>query len=874
MNKLLRLYRNYIGEFINPLPVMIVAGFLTPLLVWIFDFVILKIPFSFSGIAQLHKMHPSLYIIDLVPVIFISLSLLYYYQHKERIVKINSQISERDKRLQKMAEFAKQIGEGNYSTTLDISEHNNALAQSLLIMRENLLANNKKDSEQSWIAEGKEIISDILRTHGKIDELSNLVIQALVKYVNLIQGALYLYDEDNKVLRNVATYAYNRKKYVNQEFKIGQGLVGACAYEMEYIYRTEIPDDYSTITSGILGDQKPRSILLVPLITDEKLQGIVEFATIEKEIPEKTIKFLTELGEIIARSVFNLRVNQRTEQLLKESQKMTRELQENEEQLRQNAEEMRATQEELQKSNEQLESNIQKVENAQKRLYSLLENASEIISIYDENMVLTYESPSVAKILGYTPEEMMGGKDMDRLTRKGENAMRQMFKQLLSSPHEPVTIQYTYMKKNGQKIFLETTGRNLLTDTAIKGIILNSSDITERKRAEKEERMRSKMQALSENSLDMILRLSTVGQFFYVNPMVETYTGQEIKDLLNKTLNEVDFSDILFNYFRDTIEKIKNNPEKTTTEITIPVKNAAGEEESRIMSFNAIPELNENELETILFVGHDITEAKRIEQEIQDKNRKIEDSINYAQRIQTSILPDNKVLHNTLSKSFIFYRPRDVVSGDFPWFFQKDDNVYIAAVDCTGHGVPGALLSFIGYFLLNNIVDHHGDPTASSIIDSLHYAVRRTLKQEDNEAEARDGMDIAFCKINYKKNELQFAGAHRPLYLLRNGELQEFKGDRKAIGGIPHRKKEENDFTNYVIQTKKGDKIFFFSDGLTDQLGGPEMKKYSPSRVREIIVENKHLTMSEFNSFFVRDFEEWKGDNKQIDDVLLIGIEF
>ena len=372
----------------------------------------------------------------------------------------------------------------------------------------------------------------------------------------------------------------------------------------------------------------------------------------------------------------------------------------------------------------------------------------------------------------------------------------------------------------------------------------------------------------------MILRLSTVGQFFYVNPMVETYTGIEIKDLLNKTLNEVNFSEILFNYFRDTIEQIKANPEKTTREITLPIKFEETDETGRIMSFNAIPEFNENELETILFVGHDITEAKRIEQEIQDKNKKIEDSINYAQRIQTSILPDNRILRETLSKSFIFYRPRDVVSGDFPWFFQKGDDIYIAAVDCTGHGVPGALLSFIGYFLLNNIVDHEGEHTAASIIDNLHYAVRRTLKQEDNEAEARDGMDIAFCKINYNKNELQFAGAHRPLYLLRKGELEEFKGDRKAIGGIPHRKKTEKDFTNYSIKTQSGDKIFFFSDGLTDQLGGPDIKKYSPARVREKIVENKDLTMSEFNSFFAKDFEDWRRGNKQIDDVLLIGIEF
>jgi PAS domain S-box-containing protein len=873
MKGLLKTYNKIFKEDTNLIPIAIVLGFMLPLLSWVIEIIIHKIHISPAGLIQLHKENPSLIVMDIVPIILISLAALVQFHLKEAKSQFDEKLKERDKRMKDMAEFAKQIGEGNYKTTLDIASNNDTLAQSLLIMRENLLLNHKKDTEQNWITEGKEIISDILRTHIKIDELTHKVIHSLVKYINVIQGALYMFDEEKKMLKNVATFAYNRKKHINQEFKIGYGLIGECAYEMDYIYLTEIPDDYATITSGILGDQKPRSILLVPLITNEKLQGVIEFASIDKEISELTIRFLKELGEIIARTIFNLRVNQRTEQLLIESQKMTHELQENEEQLRQNAEEMRATQEELQKSNEQLESNIQKVEDAQKRLHSLLENASEIISIYDEKMELLYESPSVVTILGFTPEEMMGGKDMDRLTRKGETAMRSMFKQLISKPSVPVTIQYTYMKKNGQKIFLETTGRNLLTDPAMKGIILNSTDITERKRAEKEERMRSKMQALSENSLDMILRLSTVGQFFYANPVVETYTGIDSKDLINKTLNEVNFADVLFNYFRETIEKIKAKPEKTSTEITIPMKIESAEEE-RIMSFAAIPEFNENELETILFVGHDITEAKRIEQEIQDKNRKIGDSINYAQRIQSSILPDNRVIREFIPQSFIFYRPRDVVSGDFPWYFKKDDDIYIAVVDCTGHGVPGALLSFIGYFLLNNIVDHETEHTAASILDNLHYRVRKTLKQEDNDAEARDGMDIAFCKINHQKKELQFAGAHRPLYLLRGDELEEFKGDRKAIGGIPHRRNLEKDFTNYVINYKRGDKVFFFSDGLSDQLGGSEITKYSPRRVREIIVGNKHLNMEEFNIFFAEDFKQWMGENKQIDDVLLIGIEF
>lgn len=851
---------------------VIVAGTLglTALVtVWILEFTTHEIAFSLKGIAQIHKANPSLWIIDLLPFLLVYVTYVVVKRHREKVSFLEEELKQKDQDINKNALFAKTIGEGNYNAPFQIGDDDDVLGKSLLVMRDNLLDNNKREAEQSWIAKGKDEVSYILRLHNNLGELSYEVLVKLIKYINIIQGALYIFDDDKKALINLATYAYNRKKFINQEFRIGQGLIGQCAYEQDIIYRTEIPDDYATITSGILGDKKPKSLIIVPLVTDEKLQGVIEFASIEDHIPELTIRFLKEMGEIIARTIFNLRINQKTEKLLLEAQQMTQELKENEEELRQNAEEMRATHEELEKSNLQLELKIQEVENAQKRLHSLLENASEIISIYSSSQKLTYISPSVTKILGYTPQEMMSGKDMDRLTRKGEQDINEMFHKLLESPRVPITIQYTFMKKDGTKLFLEVTGRNLLDDTAINGIILNSQDITERKRAEKEERMRSKMQALSENSPDMIMRLNTSGQFFYANPMVEEYLGIPVKDLINQTLNSVEFNESLATFLKDTIKSIKTSKTKVESDLTFNSK--LGE---TIMHISAIPEFNENELETILFVSHDITEAKRIELEIQDKNRKITESINYAQRIQTSILPNNRIIRQYLPKSFIYYKPRDVVSGDFPWFFIKEDSIYIAAVDCTGHGVPGALLSFIGYFILNNVVDHDVSYTASKVLDLLHYGVRKTLKQDRPDADARDGMDIALCKINLKRKELHYSGAHRPLYLLRNNELQELKGDRKAIGGIPHPKKEEKEFTNYLIEIKPDDKIFFFSDGMPDQVGGEDNRKYSPARIRELIMENQAMTMPQFNELFAKDFEQYMGDHKQIDDVLLIGIQF
>lgn len=849
--------------------IAILMGLLFPIAAWIIDISLKGIPFNLTNLVSIHKTNGVLWIIDIFPLVIMYVVWVQVKKHYNKVAILERELSQRDEDINKNALFAKRIGEGDYVSSFEIGGEDDILGKSLVLMRNNLLSNQKKEGEQNWIAKGKDEISYILRLHNNIEELSYEVLVKLILYINSVQGALYIYDEEKKILTNLATYAYNRKKYVQQEFRVGQGLIGECAYERDYIYRTELPDDYATITSGILGDKKPKSLLLIPLITDEKLEGVLEFATVDDEIPELTIRFLREVGEIIARTIFNLRINQKTEKLLQEAQQMTQELRENEEELRQNAEEMRATHEELEKSNAKLESKIKEVQNAQKRLHSLLENASEIISIYSSEKQLTYISPSVTKILGYTPNEMMSGKDFDRLTRKGESDFNEMFEQLLENPRIGITIQYTFMKKDGEKIFLEVTGRNLLDDPAIGGIIINSRDITERKRAEKEERMKSKMQSLSENSIDIIMRINTSGQFFYANPMVEQYLGIDYKDLINQTLTALEINPVLSNFIKDAIKNIKVNKEKMEGDISFDSKMG-----NVIMHIVAIPEFNENELETILFVGHDISEAKRIEMEIQDKNRKITESINYAQRIQTSILPNNRIIRQYLPKSFIYYHPRDVVSGDFPWFFLKDDYIYIAAVDCTGHGVPGALLSFIGYFTLNNVVDHDSSYTAGEILDNLHYGVRKTLKQDRPDADARDGMDIAFCKINPKKKELQYSGAHRPLFLLRKGELLEYKGNRKAIGGIPHPKKAEENFENYVIDIQTGDRVFFFSDGIVDQVGGEDKRKYSPQRVRDIILNNQKLSMPELSEVFSKDLEQFKGDIKQVDDILLIGIEF
>lgn len=820
--------------------------------------------FSFKSIVVIHR---SLLVwgIDIL-VIAVPLAILavYNYYHHQKD-KLANEISRLKEELNQSVDLAEKIGRGELD---DIEKDEGKLSETLFNLGTNLKNTKAKEEAYNWVSKGKEKISDILRTHNKINQLADDVIRGIIEYSGGVQGTLYLLEKDKLI--NIATYAHNRKRFERQEVSVGKGLIGEVAYEKEMIYRTEIPDDYFYITSGLLGDKKPKSLIVVPLLQEEELQGVFEIGYLQNSLPKQVLEFAKELSSVIGRTFYNLKINERTELLLQESQEMTVTLKKNEKQLQLNAAEMIEAQEELEKSNKLLEGHIQEVEHAQQRLEALLTNASEFISIYNEKQELVFESPSVRQILGYdADDENVTGMDPELMTPKGYRTINNLFQYLLVTPGGVQTAQYTYLKKNGEKLFLETTGKNLLHDPAIKGVIFNTQDITERKRAEKEERMKSRMQSLSENSPDMIIRINTGGKLVYVNPKVSDFVGVPAADLIKKRVTELSIDERFKSYMLDSLKQIRSSEEQIISEIEVEAS-----EQTLIMEIKAIPELNEDkELESVLFVAHDMTDFKKIEQEIKEKNKKISDSINYAQRIQTAILPDTQVLQEFFPRSFIFYRPKDVVSGDFPWMFKKDNHFYVAAVDCTGHGVPGALLSFIGYFLMNNIVNASASVTAAELLDKLHLDVRRTLRQDQEGANGRDGMDLALVKIDLESDEIQFAGAHNPLYYITNGELEVYKGSRKGIGGKPLPRKKEKDFENNVIQYKKGDQLFIFSDGLPDQVGGPKGRKYQSKRIREALEEGTNQTMAHFERHFSTDFYDWMGDYKQVDDVLLIGIE-
>jgi serine phosphatase RsbU (regulator of sigma subunit) len=254
--------------------------------------------------------------------------------------------------------------------------------------------------------------------------------------------------------------------------------------------------------------------------------------------------------------------------------------------------------------------------------------------------------------------------------------------------------------------------------------------------------------------------------------------------------------------------------------------------------------------------------------EIEIKNKAITDNISYAQRIQSAILPDIKLIYKALEQSFIFFRPKDIVSGDFYAFAEKNDRVLIIAGDCTGHGVSGAFMSMIGSSLLNQIINEKGIYQPDQILNHLNSAVIEALKQGENES--NDGMDLSICSFDLNKMELQFAGANRPMWLVRGQELSVFRPDKFPIGGLQMAKNRV--FTNTTVSLQKGDTIYIFTDGYADQFGGDRGKKLMTAKFKEILLAIQHKSMREQEQHLKAHFDSWKGRYEQVDDVLVIGI--
>ncbi len=255
--------------------------------------------------------------------------------------------------------------------------------------------------------------------------------------------------------------------------------------------------------------------------------------------------------------------------------------------------------------------------------------------------------------------------------------------------------------------------------------------------------------------------------------------------------------------------------------------------------------------------------------EIESQKKEIQDSINYAQNIQSAVLPDISEIEKHFAEMFVFYRPKDVVSGDFFWYSKTKDSVLIAAADCTGHGVPGAIMSMIGSYELNNSVTERGILQPDKILSHINVSLKHRLKQNGEHSKNKDGMDIVLCSFDLKNKAMQYAGANRPLYIVRDNKPLEFTPTKAAIGGYTD---DERKFDNNTIQLEKGDCIYMYTDGYSDQFGGLKNKKLTTKNFKNLLKSIANMNMKEQYTALEKYFYEWKGNFEQLDDVLVIGI--
>lgn len=404
------------------------------------------------------------------------------------------------------------------------------------------------------------------------------------------------------------------------------------------------------------------------------------------------------------------------------------------------------------------------------------------------------------------------------------------------------------------EFWASTTVTPILNDAGeIEKLLFIDADITRLKKAEKEI---AKLANFTQENTRPVIRIQADGAILYGND-----SGKIILRQWNVEVNQI----IKRRTVLLTLKKAMENGTEQTLNL------ACG---SRLYRLQFIPVMDKD---YVNIYGEDITEVQMAEKatrarflEIEQHNLNITDSINYARRIQEAILPDEDHIRRFFKNSFAMSKPKDIVSGDFFWIHEliPQREYILALADCTGHGVPGAMMSIIGHSLLNDIVENEKDP--ARILGILNKEIIKSLRQK-SQTDTSDGMDVSIIRIDLKKLEITFSGAYHHLYWM-NGSLNILKGDRQPIGGLYH--DNNRNFTNHKFQVHPGDSLYLLSDGYIDQFGGPRNKKFMSHRLSELIERSHKYSMQAQSFIYEKTFEEWRGGNEQIDDVSIIGIKF
>ncbi len=368
----------------------------------------------------------------------------------------------------------------------------------------------------------------------------------------------------------------------------------------------------------------------------------------------------------------------------------------------------------------------------------------------------------------------------------------------------------------------------------------------------------------------LIVVLNNDGSIDYVSKSAQTLLGYNSDDLIGNNWWEIT------RFSKPEGEQVKN---KILSMLKQQASTQIFEHELRTSSGGRkwirwnVSFLNEDQ---VIGLGHDITEIKANEKrllqtnkQLLDQHKDITDSLYYAQRIQQSILQTSEQLKSFFGESFLLYKPKDIVSGDYYWFYEDDKYKFIAAIDCTGHGVPGAMMSMVANSIFKEVFINKKLTDPSLLLSGLDVELDKAINTS-KDATFNDGMDVALIRIDKVTNELVFSGAFRNIHISQNNELIEFKGSRYPIGFYSGVTKY---FENTTISLQKGDTVYLYTDGFIDQFGGERNKKLNKSNFKELLKTIADMNLEEQEAFLDYSFNNWKQHNEQTDDVLVIGIK-
>jgi PAS domain S-box-containing protein len=794
-----------------------------------------------------------------------------------------SKINQEMKYLNDLKQIAQKIDELP-PDQIQLPAPNHPLFASLQLILQKMANLQQEIKDLRWQLVGYDLLRDIFQNSKNTDELYTNTISSLVRYFHVYSGALFILKEQNPdpVLQLAATYAIQKGMKTQSTFRIGEGFVGQAAMELEPLIISTPPEEAK--------DRFPY-LLFLPMVYQGTLFGVIELGSYSP-LTSSQIDHLRKMAVLLGLVIGYSLENERSHSVLKQLQEVNAQLKIQKELLAEKQQSLLQAQQELTELNERLKDQMKRLKDtsrilsiSEKKLLKILEDAYEIIAIFDHFGKLQFISPSVRHLLGYEPVEIL---NFFRYVHPEDAEKVKLFvEHILKYPDKEFTVEFRYKRKDKNWIYLEALGKNALREPSVQGWILYVKDISDRIAAERAARTKIKFQSLTENSPDLIMRVDDQGHFLYVNPTIERYSGYSPSFFIKKSIYNVGFSPREVRFWENLIRTTFEKKTKQDAETVFP--SIMGD---RVMRVEAIPEPGPNNtIDTVLLVAHDITDLKRAEQQIQaqneklrqineevlrqkkeieEKNKDITESIKYAKRIQDSILPSEQHFKKSFSDYFILFLPRDVVSGDFYWYSEHEDAIYVAAVDCTGHGVPGGFMSIIGYYLLNQIVNEQRIQMPGEILTMLNERLQMALGQGD--MTSKDGMDIALVRIDPRARKMYFAGAYRPLWLWTRSALQEIPGDRLGIG-ISLFEHHNQSFSTQELYYEPGDILYLFTDGIIDQFGGPNGKKLTPKRFREMLFQFYRHPLSKQKELLLQALGKWQGNYPQTDDILVLGLK-